>query len=71
MKDRLITLFAALFTAFVALLVVGSLLGYAYGDPGAIGGGYSATARILETGGQGNDILGPVGDGQAPALSED
>jgi Tol biopolymer transport system component len=56
MKDRLITLFAALFTAFVALLVVGSLLGYAYGAPGA---------------GPGTDVLGVVGDGQAPALSED
>jgi Tol biopolymer transport system component len=75
MKDRLITLFAALFTAFVVLLVVGSLLGYAYGDSGATGGGYSATdAMILnndETGGLGTDILGLVGDGQAPALSED
>jgi Tol biopolymer transport system component len=56
MKDRLITLFAALFSVFVALLIVGSLLGYAYGE---------------ETGGQGKDILGLVGDGQAPALSED
>jgi Tol biopolymer transport system component len=56
MKDRLIMLFAVLFTAFVVLLVVGSLLGYAYGDSGA---------------GLGTDILGLVGDGQAPALSED
>jgi Tol biopolymer transport system component len=71
MKDRLITLFAAFFTAFVALLIVGSLLGYAYGDSGAIGGEYSATDQILETGWPGKDILGLVGDCQAPALSED
>jgi len=55
MKDRLNMLFAVLLTVFVALLIVGSLLGYAYG----------------ETGGLGIDILGLVGDGQAPALSED
>ena len=71
MKDRLITLFAALFTAFIVLLVVGSLLGFAYGDTGAIKGGYSATDQILETDGLGKDILGLVGDGHAPALSED
>jgi len=55
MKDRLSKLFAALLTLFVALLILGSLLGYAYG----------------ETGGQGNDIVGLVGDGHSPALSED
>jgi len=71
MKDRLTTLFAALFTVFIALLIVGSLLGYAYGDPGTMGGGYSATDQPLDTGGLGKDILGLVGDGQAPALSED
>ena len=74
MKDRLTTLFAALFTVFIALLIVGSLLGYAYGDSGAIGGGNSATDQIMNsegTAGQGKDILGLVGEGQAPALSED
>jgi Tol biopolymer transport system component len=49
MKNRVLTLVTALF-------IVGSMLGYAYGE---------------ETGGLGKDILGLVGDGQAPALSED
>ncbi len=67
MKERLIALFAALF-------IVGSMLNYAYGSPGAIGGGYSATDQIMnngETSGLGKDIYELVGDGQAPALSED
>jgi Tol biopolymer transport system component len=74
MKDRLNKLFAALFTLFIALIMVGSLLGYAYGGPGAIGGGYPATDQTLindKTGELGKDIDGLVGDGHAPALSED
>jgi len=76
MKDRLITLFAALFTVFVALVMVGSLLGYAHGGPRAsvVLGGSSASNQTLsneKTDELGIDILGLVGDGQAPALSED
>ena len=74
MKDRLIALFAALFTAFIALIIGGSLLGFAYGDPGSIGGGYPATNQTLiseKTGELGTDIFRLVGDGQAPVLSED
>jgi len=74
MKNRLITLFSTLLFVFIALLIIGSLLGYAYGGPAAMGSGYSATDQTLnhdETGGLGKDILGLVGDGQAPALSED
>ncbi|HWR73775.1 MAG TPA: hypothetical protein VN604_11450 [Nitrospirota bacterium] len=65
MKKRQITLFAT-------LLIVGSMLGYASGCPGAIG---STTETMIlindETGGLGKDILGVVGDGHSPALSED
>jgi Tol biopolymer transport system component len=67
MKNLLTTLCAALF-------IVGSMLDYAYGSPGAIGSGYSATDQTMnkeETGGLGKDILGLVGDGYSPALSED
>ncbi len=42
MKERLNTLFVSLLFVFVTLLLVGSLITYAYGDPVAIGGGSSA-----------------------------
>jgi Tol biopolymer transport system component len=75
MKDRLTKLFAALFTVFIALIIVVSLLGYAYGGPGAIGGGNPAMDQALineKTSELGKDILSLVGDdGQAPVLSED
>lgn len=48
MKERLNTLFVTLLFVFVALLLVGSLITYAYGDPVAIGGGYSATDMIVQ-----------------------
>jgi len=73
MKDRLITLFSALFSVFVALVIIGSLLGYAYGSPNAGNGGNSATEQIMNgegTSGLGKDIYGLVGDGHSPALSE-
>jgi len=48
-----------LFILVVALLIAGSMIDYTYGDTGALGGD------------SGKDINGLVGDGNAPALSED
>jgi Tol biopolymer transport system component len=67
MKNRLLAL-------FVALAIAGSMFGYANGDAGAIGGGFSATDQTLSNGKTselGTDVFRLVGDGQAPVLSED